>query len=178
MMLDIGANIKMFRTANNLSQEDLADKLHVSRQTISKWELNKSTPNLEYLLQLKEIFAITFDQLLADTIIKENSMKKAILFVHNYRTQEIPGHNYKPVLDYATGDLIENITKIYPEYDWRPAKRTEINDILLNEAIDLVLITPVMKSYLSDVKEVYSGEVRVMRSDEYGKITKPPFGKI
>ncbi|MFV0394846.1 MAG: helix-turn-helix transcriptional regulator, partial [Coprobacillaceae bacterium] len=49
-MLDIGANIIEFRDANNLSQKDLDDLIHVSRQTISKWELNKSTPNLEYLL--------------------------------------------------------------------------------------------------------------------------------
>lgn len=36
--MDIGDNLKLYRTGHNLSQSDLADKLHVSRKTISGWE--------------------------------------------------------------------------------------------------------------------------------------------
>ncbi|RIN85639.1 XRE family transcriptional regulator, partial [Mammaliicoccus sciuri] len=53
--------LKKKRMETNLSQEDLAKKLKISRQSISKWENEKGYPNIETLLEISEIFNITVD---------------------------------------------------------------------------------------------------------------------
>lgn len=52
------------RKANNLSQEQLAEKIGVSRQSISKWESGESSPELERLVALSQVFNVTTDYLL------------------------------------------------------------------------------------------------------------------
>lgn len=54
------------RKENNLSQEELGEKLEVARQTISKWELGETTPEMDKLIKLSEIFNITLDNLVKD----------------------------------------------------------------------------------------------------------------
>lgn len=49
-----------------LSQEELANRLHVSRQTISKWEVGESTPDMEKLIALSDLFEISLDELVMD----------------------------------------------------------------------------------------------------------------
>ena len=61
--MDLGSTIYRLRTAKNLSQEDLAERLEVSRQSVSKWENNTATPDLEKLVKLCDIFEISLDEL-------------------------------------------------------------------------------------------------------------------
>ncbi len=64
--------LKKKRMETNLSQEDLAKKLKISRQSISKWENEKGYPNIETLLETSEIFNITVDELLkGDDYLKD-----------------------------------------------------------------------------------------------------------
>lgn len=60
-------NIKMVRTAKGLSQEELAAKLHVVRQTISKWEQGLSVPDADLLLSLSEALETPVSVLLGET---------------------------------------------------------------------------------------------------------------
>lgn len=62
-VMDIGSNIQFHRKRLGLSQEDLGQKLLVSRQTISLWEKCQTLPTLDNLLRLKEIFGISLDEL-------------------------------------------------------------------------------------------------------------------
>lgn len=64
----IGEKIQLLRKMNNLSQERLAEKLAVSRQAISKWELGESTPDTEKIILLSRIFQVSADYLLHDDI--------------------------------------------------------------------------------------------------------------
>ena len=59
--------IIMLRKNKNLSQEDLGNELGVARQTISKWELGETTPEMDKLIKMSEIFEITLDDLIKDT---------------------------------------------------------------------------------------------------------------
>lgn len=61
--MTLGEKICQLRTQAGLSQEDLAEKTGVSRQSVSKWETDASTPELEKLIQLSKIFEITLDSL-------------------------------------------------------------------------------------------------------------------
>ncbi|MBQ9149169.1 MAG: helix-turn-helix transcriptional regulator [Oscillospiraceae bacterium] len=65
--MNLDENIYRFRTERNMSQGDLADALNVSRQSVSKWENNSATPELEKLLKMSELFGVTLDQLVGRT---------------------------------------------------------------------------------------------------------------
>lgn len=56
------------RKKNGWSQEELAEKLNVSRQAVSKWESAQTVPELEKLLQLSALFGVTTDYLLKDEL--------------------------------------------------------------------------------------------------------------
>ena len=56
------------RKKNGWSQEDLAEKLEVSRQSISKWESAQSIPDMNKILKLSEVFSVSTDYLLKDEI--------------------------------------------------------------------------------------------------------------
>ena len=67
--------IVRLRKKQGLSQEELAEKLDVSRQAISKWESAHSVPDLEKILQLGYIFGVSTDYLLKDEIEEEDSVE-------------------------------------------------------------------------------------------------------
>ena len=60
----LGDNIKKYRKANNLSQEELAVKINVTRQSISLWETGRTQPNIDILVNLASVLGITTDELL------------------------------------------------------------------------------------------------------------------
>ena len=62
--MNIGEKLYELRKGKNLSQEEVADKLNVTRQTISKWETNQSTPDFDKIKPLCELYGITADELL------------------------------------------------------------------------------------------------------------------
>ena len=62
-MNNIGKNILTFRRENGLSQESLAEKIGVSRQTVAKWEAGESTPDLTLASELASVFGISIDRL-------------------------------------------------------------------------------------------------------------------
>lgn len=66
--MQLGKNIFELRKKNGLSQEKLAEKINVTRQTISNWELGETSPNPEQLVLLSNIFHKSIDELLGNEI--------------------------------------------------------------------------------------------------------------
>lgn len=66
--MDIGLQIKKFREQQKISQEELALKVFVSRQTISNWETNKSCPDVKSLITLSNIFNVSLDDFIKEDI--------------------------------------------------------------------------------------------------------------
>ena len=66
--MDIGLQIKKFREQQKISQEELALKIFVSRQTISNWETNKSCPDVKSLITLSNIFNVSLDNFIKEDI--------------------------------------------------------------------------------------------------------------
>lgn len=64
----LGDKLYQLRRARGLSQEQLAEKIGVSRQTVSKWEGGLSTPDLEKLIALSDCFEITLDRLVREEV--------------------------------------------------------------------------------------------------------------
>lgn len=71
----IGINIKKIREFNNLSQQEFADKLYVTRQSVSKWENGTIIPDIEKLEKISEIYNISIDSLLKENLILKKSNK-------------------------------------------------------------------------------------------------------
>lgn len=62
--MELGRQIKKYRNEISLSQDALAEKIYVSRQTISNWENDKSYPDVKSLVLLSEVFHVSLDQLI------------------------------------------------------------------------------------------------------------------
>ena len=71
------------RKSAGLSQEELGNKLDVARQTVSKWELGETTPEMDKLVKMSEIFNITLDELVKDENIEPQ--------INNTNTQKLAG---------------------------------------------------------------------------------------
>lgn len=80
--MEFSAQIKKYRAEMNLSQEELAEKIYVTRQTVSNWENDKSYPDIHSLLLLSSLFHVSLDQLIRGDIemmereILEEEVKK------------------------------------------------------------------------------------------------------
>ena len=66
--MNLSDNLKKIRKDNNLSQEQLAEKLGVSRQSVSKWESGIAYPEMDKVLQLCKMFNLNIDELLNQNI--------------------------------------------------------------------------------------------------------------
>lgn len=75
--MEVSAQIKKYRNELNLSQEELAEKVYVSRQTISNWETEKTYPDIHSLLLLGTLFNISLDKLIkGDIEMMEKEIEK------------------------------------------------------------------------------------------------------
>lgn len=66
--MTVGEKIVQLRTAMDISQEQLSEIIGVSRQSVSKWEMNQALPQIDKVLQLAELFGVSLDELLLDRI--------------------------------------------------------------------------------------------------------------
>ena len=66
--MNLGNKIVSLRKKNNLSQEELAEKVGVTRQTISKWELEETAPDINQAKTLSKIFNVSLDELTNNNI--------------------------------------------------------------------------------------------------------------
>lgn len=67
----IGEKIKKLRVVNNMTQEELANKLYVTKQAVSKWENAICLPDIENIEKICEIFKIKIDDLLSENIVNQ-----------------------------------------------------------------------------------------------------------
>ena len=84
--MELKAQIKKYRTEMNLSQEELAEKIYVTRQSISNWENGKNYPDIHSLLLLSSLFDISLDQLVKGDIeiMKVEIKKEEIAKMNRY----------------------------------------------------------------------------------------------
>ena len=74
--MQLGNNIQTLRKKKGLSQEKLAEKINVTRQTISNWELGETAPNPEQLILLSKQFDISIDELVGNDAMSSGSSRE------------------------------------------------------------------------------------------------------
>ena len=82
--MTLGEKLKKLRADNGFTQEELAEKLYVTRTAISKWESNRGYPNIDALKAISKFFSVSIDELLSSdellTIAEEDSKQKETRF--------------------------------------------------------------------------------------------------
>ena len=113
-METIGKKISTLRKRQNLTQNDLSEKLYVTHQAISKWENGKSIPNLEILYEMTKLFNVSIDYLLDDTEINQNdyqskfrNMKREVV-ISSYIQSKDPDTELKDIF-YLLNQLERNL---------------------------------------------------------------------
>ena len=76
--MDFGDKLKQYRLKEGISQEQLAEKIGVSRQAITKWETKRGLPDVENLIILAELFKLTLDELVLEEVKKQE--EKPVIF--------------------------------------------------------------------------------------------------
>lgn len=84
--MELGKQIRMYRQEAQMSQDELADRVYVTRQTISNWENDKSYPDVNSLVLLSEVFHISLDKLIKGDIemMKDVIKKDDVLKLNRY----------------------------------------------------------------------------------------------
>lgn len=87
--MSLGKNLQYLRKLyNKMTQEELAEKMQVSRQTVSKWELDAVYPEVDKLLELCELFSVSLDNLIREDMTAYDSIYS------NLRIQKVDGFMY------------------------------------------------------------------------------------
>lgn len=100
MMSSIGKKIAFYRKAKGMTQEELAKKLDVSAQAVSKWENDMTCPDIQSLVPLSKIFGTTTDELLS-----ADSLKDVQLLPENEK-RDLKDLTLKVIVDSKDGDKV------------------------------------------------------------------------
>lgn len=88
--MTVGEKIQFYRKRNGLSQEELGQKILVSRQTVSLWEMDKTLPTVDNLLRLKEVFSVSIDDILDTAHPQEdNQIKPKESYIFQYKKEDL-----------------------------------------------------------------------------------------
>lgn len=118
--MSFGENLQKLRKGKNISQENLAEELKVSRQTIGKWENGTTYPETEVLIQISDFFDVSID-----TLLKGKVTEKDIERTRYYDKE-------------ANNDFLQNEQSIKPSVSQREKNRT----IRFVIAVVLFIISP------------------------------------
>ena len=116
--MSFGKNLQYLRQlSNNMTQESLAEKLNVSRQTISKWEMDAANPEIDKALELCKIFNCSLDNLFREEMDKRSDAYS------NLRIEEVAGFRYIEHTVISTDPESDAISRMY-----RIAKENNIDN--------------------------------------------------
>jgi transcriptional regulator with XRE-family HTH domain len=90
--MTLGKRIALCRKKSGMSQEDLADRLSLSRQAVSRWETDAALPDVEKIIQLSRIFNVTTDYLLLGETSDFSLQESASLSAEEYALRERKRH--------------------------------------------------------------------------------------
>lgn len=105
--MKIGEKLKQARLNKKMTQEEVADKLYVSRQSISNWENNKTYPDIGNVLALSDLYEISLDELLKGS---DNFMK------HLEESTDIVRSNKKLIFYIIMGLVIMVVMAMFTEF--------------------------------------------------------------
>lgn len=140
------------RKEKGLSQEALGEKLNVARQTVSKWELGETTPEMDKLVRMSELFEISLDELMKDTDMNSNT---TVLNYNNTNTQKLAGILIKAIKIIGIFILVCILATVISAILF--SVRTDTKEHKLDTDVQIV---ETQDGKLSQMKKVVSDQVR------------------
>lgn len=145
----LAEKITKLRKQNNWSQEDLAEKMDVSRQSVSKWESTTSVPDLDKIIKLSQLFNVSTDYLLKDDIGD---------------TSEFPSEKYTETFDEAPRrKLTLEEANAFMEMTRNAAAR-------ISAAVVLCILSPVPLIYMGGLSQSYPDKISEVLAGTLGTI--------
>lgn len=152
------------RKQKGLSQQELANQLNVSRQSVSKWELNESEPSLNNIIVLSEIFNVSTDYLLKETENQSNENKTklssiflvigTLIVLLGALTSYMLYQERKDIISLLIGVIIQIIGCILFEYHALKEQNEKAQKTFLSINIWLIPLIPI--KYFSEYTITYS----------------------
>ena len=140
--MNFGERLKQIRANQGLSQEQLAEKIGVSRQAITKWETNRGLPDVENMIILAEIFKVTLDELILERINVQETQQELFesetvydidcdkhfdIRIGNARKLRIQGCDDEKVHIKLQSEVLENLSSLYKVKIDEKKKRLDID---------------------------------------------------
>lgn len=150
---NLGDRLKELRIKKRLTQKELSDKLYVSDKTISKWEQNKSSPDLDLLIELSIIFDVSLDYLITGLNNHSNSLK--VYYDEDGKVDHYTGIDGDRL--FTRSEITTILQKRYARHDQQLASMLGLSSI--EDVKELVPILNLIKNALQnkneELKETY-----------------------
>ncbi len=114
--MKIGNKLNQLRKLSGMTQEQLAEKIDVSRQTISKWESDSTSPDLESIVKISMIFHVSLDDLLKDEETRVTNRNDEQITLEDL--MKINLHNRKLTLLLIGGLIFIMVSVLNFAYEW------------------------------------------------------------
>lgn len=151
--MDLGTKIKLQREKKNWSQQELADQIHISRQSISKWEQNKALPSITNIVMMSDLFNISLDELMKDDEMLVEKIDAQIKIARSLRNMIISVFiafvlfiiidsfhvNIYSISDYFTDAALLVVIMIMFKIDWHQLDKAISRKISVLIVVALVL---------------------------------------
>ena len=164
--MNFGERLKQIRANQGLSQEQLAEKIGVSRQAITKWETNRGLPDVENMIILAEIFKVTLDELILERISVQESQQEIFesetvydidcskhfdIRIGNARKICIQRCDDEKVHIKLQSEVLENLSSLYKvkidekknRLDIDCQNKREISRLEAENSLDIIIMLPV-----------------------------------
>ena len=145
MNIKIANRLLEFRKRSGLSQEELAEKLNITRQSVSKWERAESAPDTDNLIELAKIYGVTLDDLLnvdkpmeqtSDKVIEEVKITNSGIFLESNLFEDNKGDNII-ISDERAGkkyegsddEVVRNLDELFIKKNGEKIKLSEAKEI-------------------------------------------------
>lgn len=143
--MNFGDNLKKLRTSKGMSQEKLAEKVNVSRQSVSKWETGDAYPEMNNLLELCKIFHCKINDLVNDSILDVNNLDDEV-------------KNKVISLKKEESKKMKILSKIISTF-------SKIGRILCYVSISFIVLAIIITPFLVHKLEVKNNEISISSSD-------------
>ena len=155
-------NLKRIRLENNLTQKEVADFLHISPQSISKWENGESTTSIDFLPMLAQLFKCSIDDFFKEnhTVSKVDDVKKFLSFLKYFEKKEITEKDATP-----TEFMSKNC-------GWQDNCKSFYTDLEKEKFINLNTLQNIVGCNSEEVKDF------ALLLEDNGVITKVPDSKM
>ncbi|WP_212723042.1 helix-turn-helix transcriptional regulator [Nocardioides jishulii] len=119
--MTLGQKIRAGRTAAGLTQQEMAEKLSVSRQAVTKWEADRGIPDVVNLQALAALFGITVDDLLRDDLVSGPGAVTEEIDARSYRVEKPARHRFDAAVRAAfpDADVVQPLVRSKRLRGWR-----------------------------------------------------------